>query len=267
MKYRRSFRFSFEWNNSLMIEDIWNELVEGEIHVRDNLQFELKTEFLINPYLKQNVYKQEVFLFIPSSLQINSQTYSKQQFYLDQTNLIRYKTPLISLPDLVNPEYIQSPLNRLQHILNQSNPGIFQTVASDELKLFGAIFRATIRERVYKLIKGVKQKEKEDNSQIGHAITFLCEEISQVCLKFRQLQEIAHMHADQHQLIRHFKYMDEFMSITIDEFLILLLKEIRSLPHIDHDLDKQICQLILKEAVSKKETYGPENVQRTSVCQ
>lgn len=257
MKYRRSCRFSSEQMETR--EDIWNELVEGEIHFRDNLQFELKTEFLINPHLKRNIYKQEVFLFIPSSLQINTQTYSKQQFYLDQTNLIRYKTPLITLSDLINPEYIPSPLNRLQHILDQSDPGLFQTVASDELKLFGAIFRATIRERVHQLVQRLKQTEAEQSPQIERTIASLCEEISQVFLKFRQLQESAHKHADLHQLIRHFKYIDEFISLTSDEFLILLLKEMRSLQHYSHQVDKQICQLILKEQLYRKKKHlGPK---------
>ena len=84
------------------MEETWGELVEGEIHARDHLQFELKTEFSINPHLKQNIYKQEIFIFIPNSLQINANTYSKQQFYLDQTNLIRYKTPLLKIAELID---------------------------------------------------------------------------------------------------------------------------------------------------------------------
>lgn len=241
-------------------EDIWNELVEGEIHVRDQLQFELKTEFLVNPQLKQNIYRQEVFLFIPSSLQINAQTYSKQQFYQDQTNLIRYKTPSITLSELVNPEYTQSPLNSLQHILNQSNPGIFQAVAADELKLFGAIFRAALRERVYKIVKSLKQAEKEDPRQVGQAINSLSNDICHVLHQFRLLQEHFQIHADQHQLIRHFKHLDEFISITLDEFLTQLLKELRAF-HYGSDIDKQICQLILKEKLYRKKKHiGPKQL-------
>lgn len=97
-----------------MIEDIWNELIEGEIHVRDKLQLELKNEFSINPNLKENRYKQEVFLFIPSPLQINPETYSKKQFYLDQTNLIRYKTPYMSLSDLINID--KDGIKRAEHL-------------------------------------------------------------------------------------------------------------------------------------------------------
>lgn len=240
-----------------MIEDFWNELNEGEIHARDSLQFELKSEFFLNPHLKQNIYKQEVYLFIPNSLQINADTYSKQQFYQDQTNLIRYKTPLMTLSDLVNTEYSLSPLTRLFHLLNQSDHNLFLTKTSDELKLFAAIFRGNVRERVYKIVKS--SKEVEDSERISQMISYLCSEIHEVCRRFRELQEIAHSRSDYPQLIRHFKYIDEFISTAIDEFLVILLKEYRSLKSHNDNTDELISLLVINEmAYRKKKNLGPK---------
>jgi hypothetical protein len=242
-----------------MIEDFWNELSEGEIHVRDSLQFELKSEFFINPHLKTNVYKQEVFLFIPSPLQINPQTYSKQQFYLDQTNLIRYKTPPMTLSELVNPNHSFSPLNRLFGLFNHPKANFFVEVASDEVKLFAAIFRSTLRERVYTLVTNLMQPSSLEAEKFSHSITLLCSEIEQVTHQFRDLQELAKTQSYQPQLIRHFKYVDEFISSTIDEFLVILLKQLRSLEQQDSRIDKQICQLILKEKLYReKMRIGPK---------
>ena len=39
-----------------MIEDFTSEFSKDDIHVRDHLQFELKSEFFINPYLKNNIF-------------------------------------------------------------------------------------------------------------------------------------------------------------------------------------------------------------------
>ena len=102
-----------------MIEELWNEWQEGEIHTRDHLQFELKNELIINSNLTKNIYKQEFFLFIPNPLQINSQTYSKTQFYQDQTNLIRYTVPNMTLAELIDPRNSFSPLVRLKTLLNE----------------------------------------------------------------------------------------------------------------------------------------------------
>jgi hypothetical protein len=242
-----------------MIEDFWNELHEGEIHVRDSLQFELKSEFSINPRLKQNTYKQEVFLFIPNPLQINTETYSKEQFYLDQTNLIRYKTPIIQLSELVNPNYSLSPLNRLRTFLNKSEGRQNFEIASDELKLFAAIFRSTVRDQVYQIIANFIRSESQNTNQLSHSISSLCTEISQVCYIFRQLQDQARTQLSQHQLTRQFKYIDEFISTVIDEFMSILLKEIRSIESLDSSIDKQICQLILKENFYRKKNHiGPK---------
>jgi hypothetical protein len=239
-----------------MTEDFWNELNEGEIHARDSLQFELKSEFFINPHLKHNIYKQEVYLFIPNSLQIHSENYSKKQFYLDQTNLIRYKTPLMTLSDLINLDYSPSPLTRLHHLLNKSDPSLFIAAASDELKLFAAIFRGAIRERVYKIIKSIIHQETEKLSQ---SITFLCSEISEVCHKYRQLQDISHSRADYPQLIRHFRYVDEFISTAVDDFLVMLLKQYRTMTHYDRNIDKILSQLIVKEKLYRhKKNLDPK---------
>lgn len=233
-----------------MIEDFWNELNEGEIHARDSLQFELKSEFFINRHLKYNVYKQEVYLFIPNSLQVNAENYSKQQFYQDQTNLIRYKTPLMTLADLVNLDYSSSPLTRLHHLLNKSDPSLFLAVASDELKLFAAIFRGSIRERIYKIVKSIN--EFQELEKISQSIAYLCSEISEICHKFRQLQDISHSRSDYPQLIRHFKYVDEFISTAIDEFLVILLKKYRSIENYDRHTDKLATQLVIKEKLYRK---------------
>lgn len=243
-----------------MIEDFWNELSKGEIHVRDRLQFELKSEFFINPSIKENIYKQEVFLFIPASLQINRQTYSKQQFYLDQTNLIRYKTPPITLSSLIDPESTSSPLNRLHLLLKESKTRFFNT-ASDELKLFGAVFRSSLRERIDKLLRVLTIPELQKIEQISLSIILLCEEIIRVCHQFRKLQEIINPLPNQQQLVRHFRYIDEFISITIDEFLVILLKQLRVFEKqkANDEADQKICRLIIKEKLYRKKKHmGPK---------
>lgn len=240
-----------------MIEDFWNELNEGGIHARDSLQFELKSEFFIDPRLKYNIYKQEVYLFIPQALQVNSENYSKKQFYLDQTNLIRYKTPLISLLDLINLDYSQSPITRLHYLINQSSWDLFSNIISDELKLFAAIFRGRVREQVYKIVKNLR--EIQNTEKTTRAITNLCSEISKICYKFRQIQHTFHSNSHHSQLIRHFRYVDEFISTAIDEFLIVLLKQYHSLEYSDQQINKLLIQLIIKEKLyRKKKNLGPK---------
>lgn len=125
--------------------------------------------------------------------------------------------------------------------------------------MFAAIFRGTLRERVYKLVKSLRPAESQELEMIWHSINLLGTEIAEVCQKFRQLQDKARALSKQHQLIRHFKYVDEFISTTIDEFLTILLKQLRSLEQQNSYTEKQICQLILKEKLYRKKNHiGPK---------
>ena len=79
------------------MNNFYKKLASGEIQFRDNWQFELKSEFPTIPEKKDITHTQEFYFFIPNSLQINHKTYSPEHFYRDQTNFIRFKTPIFSI--------------------------------------------------------------------------------------------------------------------------------------------------------------------------
>lgn len=244
-----------------MIEDFSNEFTRDDIHVRDRLQFELKSEFFINPALKKNVFKQEFFLFIPSPLQINRDTYRKENFYLDQTTLIRYKTPRISLKDLVNPLYTQSPLYRLNVFVNSSDPLRRLSKALDELKLFGNMYKSALRERVYQLSNSPYLHAATETEAHPRVLVELCTEIREICAAYRKIQLEAVNNIKSNLLKRHFRYIDEFISNTIDEYMTLLLHELDQFQDYSAEAKKQVSHLILHEKLYRKENrLGPKTL-------
>ncbi len=60
--------------------EIEEELGEGDIHLRDKFQFEVKSEYSPIPGRATNTYTIEYFFFIPNALQINKHTYLKKHF-------------------------------------------------------------------------------------------------------------------------------------------------------------------------------------------
>ncbi len=233
-----------------MIEEFWSELYEGEIHTRDQWQFELKSEFMINPILDKNVYKQEFFLFIPSPLQINTDTLSKSQFYSAQTNLIRYKTPRMTLRELVDPSYSPSPLNRLQHLL--SEPTLNLTVVLDELQLFGNIFKASLRDRISHISESVEKMQGYGTDLYTPVIKELCEQINEVCQFFRQMQTKLTLDFSP-QATRYFRYTDEYISYAIDEYFLILLEQFRHLEERRYEeVEKLLGALIVQEKLYRK---------------
>ena len=135
----------------------WEEHEAGEIHIRDIWQFELKSEFSPLSMQKQSEYTQEFFIFIPDALQINTYTYRKENFFRDETNLIRFKTPQLSFEGLLDPSNKLSPLARLWALQPEiSREAVARTVES-ELKLFASIFRKTLRRSVSALTQALHQ--------------------------------------------------------------------------------------------------------------
>lgn len=242
-----------------MIEDFWTEINEGEIHARDHLQFELKSEFILHPELKKNIYKQDVFLFIPSSLQINPQTYPKDQFYHDQTNIIRYKTPSITFLELIDPQKTYSPLQRIRFFTTLSKESFSLSKTIDELKLLGTIFRVQLRKRVHAIVQKIKQLPSfEESASQSHEISILQKEVEDVLNNFRALENsvLPLMHLP--PLSRAFKYLDEFLSITTEEYFLILVASLREKGDFYASSDQLLCKFVLKEKMYRtSHALGP----------
>lgn len=233
-----------------ILEDFEGELSEGEIRFRDNLQFELKSEFFIDQTANQNIYRQDFYIFIPASLQINKETYSKDQFYADQTSLIRYKTPSISLQNLIREDNFLSPLIRLEKILEQ--PGTDPSVILDELQLFGNIFRTALRTE----IRGILNQLKENPSsyELEPPIEELCTHIENIKALFLKQKNKLTSHPE--SLIHHFNHIDEFTSDITDYYLTCTLKIIKDFELKQTALaEKRLIQLISSEQKHRQDNH------------
>jgi hypothetical protein len=232
-----------------MIDYFWSELRESGIHVRDQWQFELKSEFMINPTLVKNIYKQEFFLFIPSPLQINSETLTKSQFFSDQTNLIRYKTPRMSLSELVDPTLSTSPLNRL--LLFIQSRSIPEKIVTDELQLLGNIFKAALRDHVFHISQSLK-KEKDHNSNFcSTTVLELSQQVQTVSSFFREIKNKL-IEGSSEQILHACNYVDEFISTTIDEYFLILLNQLAKNNEKYFDAEKTLKEHLKQEMEYRK---------------
>src|SRR4051812_45921844 len=98
------------------MDQFWEEFETGEIHFRDKWQFELKSEFSPIVGQKLSEFTQEFFIFIPTSLQINEETYSKHDFFRARTNLIRLSSPDFTFEELLDPKCVHSPFFKLREL-------------------------------------------------------------------------------------------------------------------------------------------------------
>ncbi len=224
------------------------ELMVGDIHLRDKWQIELKSEFAPLSDKLTNTFTQEFYLFIPNSLHINEETYSKEQFYLDRTLLIRYKTPEFSLHELCDPQNSYSPLTKLHHLLKCEKTFEIFSKIEDELKLLGNIFRSAVREDVKAIINNARS-----NLSIEENTQKLCQDIESFRKDFI-LRENAFLNDWNVEHINHcFFYIDEFISTSINYYLTGLLSEIRiRLPDVSKQTTDPVCLILETERQHRK---------------
>jgi hypothetical protein len=233
------------------MENFLSELESGEIHLRDKWQLELKSEFFPLPTKQKNKYTQEFYIFIPNSLHINERTYTKADFFRDQTNYIRYKTPVFTFETLSDLSNSTSPFYKIYELLNCPNPSLSAEIISDECKLLGNIIRSTLRKRVFTLSKlatsdnfHAQHKHFYDESvALNRDLTTVRNRISDLKKAFFDKDKNLNM-----QSRRQFLYFDEFVSNSIHHYLTGLLNILRSKDDPEtHESDLILSTLIITE--------------------
>ena len=134
-----------------MLETIQQSAISHDLY-----QIELKLDYELRKGKKTH-YRISTYLFFPKSLGITEESYPKDDFYREVKNYIRIKTPILNLRDLVDSDI--TPLSEVQHIVQRANwyqDDELNEQLIHELKLFGAMFKSTLREHLNLVDKRVQ---------------------------------------------------------------------------------------------------------------
>lgn len=233
------------------------ELESGEIHFRDKWQFELKSEFVPNPGTGTNKYTQEFYIFIPNSLQINSETYSKEEFYQNQTNFIRYKTPVFTFAELNNMDNLLSPIVR---IIRMSDKLRISTAAEGEIeyeiKLLANIVRSLLRKTTLYLWRTLDSIEaKDDTADFKKEVHQLCSDINSFQSLFKIAKEKTFLYSSNQVLAKHFSYVEEFINNSIGYYFTKLIQKIADHPNKELKFNSSELIDIIASSKSQEDTF------------
>ncbi|MFO7563752.1 MAG: hypothetical protein R6X02_13995 [Enhygromyxa sp.] len=136
------------------------DLIESRVGVHDSNHFELKLDYCLDSIRSRSEYKVECYLFVPRALGINRHSYPRDQFYSDVQGYIRFKTPVIGLRTLADASDPLSPLGIIDSSSDalRHDPGdrVLRRRLSHELRMFGCIARAQLRDRTVALIEAIR---------------------------------------------------------------------------------------------------------------
>lgn len=221
-------------------------MIDIQVQVHDNFSVEFKVGYRVDTDVKENDFVMNTWIFIPNSLDINSFTYSKKQFYRDVKSHVRLITPIYDLGSIVSEgaqpcKYLTQAVRNLIADASDSNRADHEY----QVKMFGAIVKSALRKRVDDLLT----QEKEIDTLLP--------------LTLSQLDVITKYYRDQSGLldvkvvpatnIDYYRFADEFISNSIEQQCYRLLEESeRRISNINSRYKDLIVGYIAKEVNYKK---------------
>lgn len=240
-------RYGFQYEN---MEHYWDDFDIEEVHFRDKWQFELKSHYTPSSKETTHLYNQELYLYVPATLQINQESYPKEQFYQDQTNLIRYKTPESTLQQMIDPDQTSSPLNKIKNHLNSSQNGEKDALIERELKLLGTMVKSTLRNDINRLIQALRPLPENQISHFEQPLTTLLIHFDILLKEFSALEP----RLKDYQLKQTHLYVADFINVSSNYYFTALLAHMRKEhPHQFPVLEDKICNLLIMEKKWREE--------------
>lgn len=194
-------------------------MIQQSVIPHDRYQLELKLDYKLGTGKKTH-YRISTYIFIPRSLRITEESYPKAEFYRDVKNYIRIKTPEMRLRDLL--ESNNAPLKAVQEIINRPNWYADKAVndrITHALRLFGAMFKSSLREHLNLVYKRIKASA--PNTKINNLIDNLIEEFitqsKSISVRYRDLFTELNLPSVHEDVFSAYLLVDEYSSLLIEE--------------------------------------------------
>ncbi len=188
------------------------------IAVHDRYQLELKLGYPLTPG-KETRYLIDTYLFLPSSLGINSTTYTRSEFYRDIQTYIRMKTPRLVLEQILKDR--RSPLCRCEALL-EKRQGVLRPMDEEVLRDSFRILRAVLKsafQRQLAAMRHMSSGEPLGDSFVAR-MNVLLALTGQLEGRYRQLERRLIAAGASEALLTSYRLADEAISVLIEDLLL-----------------------------------------------
>ncbi len=188
----------------------------------DNFSVEFKFGFEGNhEEVGRHEFVVNSWIFVPNSLDINPQTYGKDQFYRDIKSNVRLITPVYLLRLLADSSSL--PFVTLKEALERiaSHPSaINEEYYESQIKLFVAIFKSAIRNH------SIHITQTESIKDICYLIDDFVSSVESIVEEYRRLYQIINVPTVDQRLRNYYLFGDEIMSHIVDVQSLRVIKYI-----------------------------------------
>jgi hypothetical protein len=213
--------------------------IRQRVRIHDRYQLEIKIEYPLLPS-KRTRYHLNTYLFIPHNLAINELSYSPNEFYRRLQNYIRFKTPELSLVELL--EDPGSPLQMIDRIWQE--PVAHHDTATvarlvEQFKFLRAIMRRTLNRLLQqhwrKFIAGHRSGGSlpDDRQIVAKAEQLLTKHlrlVQEIVTRFRSHAAKVAGDAVPERLRYSYRLTDEAISVVVEGNLITAMRLVTVFP-------------------------------------
>jgi hypothetical protein len=224
-------------------------MIEIKTKVHDNFSIEFKESFVVRQKEKDNNFAVNTWLFVPNSLDINPQTYGKDQFYRDVKSNVRLITPVFILRDIVEGKAV--PLNYLQDAMIAMASSPTKSNISEyeyQIKMFCAIVKSSLRDEVFHILSICKNDD----------VIFLSEEYlknaRQIVESYKNLRQIINVPTVVSEIREYFTFGDEYLGHIASLYTFRIIKRLDKIAS-DSAIRSQLVEFV-KENEAYKESMG-----------
>ncbi|MFX0072811.1 MAG: hypothetical protein ACFFAO_17150 [Candidatus Hermodarchaeota archaeon] len=239
---------------------------ESSMERHDNYNFESKIDYIFDrtPSEKESSYLLEVFFFIPESLQINKESYSKEQFFFDLNNRIRFKTPQMTIQGLLDKNNKLSPIYVILKKLKEIEYGDISHEThiriEREIRLLACIVKVSLRDQ-FSFILAFSQKLKKQGNFTAVISNYL-DDIEKFESKMNFLRETFSISQIPYKLQEALQYADEYISLQIKSWIAQTIKELEQ--QIDNKIRNKMIQIIEREQDFRERINSPLILKKNS---
>ncbi len=217
------------------------QTIQERIKIHDRHQFEIKHVYPLSSKDGRALrYTVELFLFIPQSLDINSESLRKEDFYRDLQSRIRWQTPVCLLDSLLHAE--DSILVRLRGAItglaHHPESMELQEQFVDTLKLCCSVIKSALRDEI---------KFCCDSCLTAERIDRLESDTQTLLTRFRELRPLLQVPHLDPRCTEIYDFGDEYISLVV-EYYFASLAESPDTGEISRKLRKAVLRLAAGEA-------------------
>lgn len=231
--------------------------------IHDRLQFETKFDFELtsnNNINKKKQYNVDVYFFIPQNTGINTDTYTRENFYTDLTNYFRIRTPELFKLDANNFYDWSLPWSDkyfTNHLSTHKRQKLISVVVY-EIKMFGCFINTQLK-RIQSIFSNIVKKKGDSFFKNQKYLKILENRLNKLQLiinKYRNnyvkpIKEQKILTDD--EVTKVFSVVDEFISYRF-EYIFIKIKTLLESKSSDCYLNDLIKQMLLDEISYRKDT-------------